>query len=408
MTQQKNIPKLRFPEFEGEWELKQLSDVAKIYDGTHQTPNYVKNGIPFYSVEQVTANDYTNTKFVTEEVYETERKRVVIEKGDILMTRIGDIGTSKFIDWDVKASFYVSLALIKQSNKYNSEFFSQYIRTRKFQKELWNRTIHVAFPIKINLGEIGNCKALLPSLPEQQKIASFFTAIDRKISQLKRKKTLLEQYKKGVMQMLFDVKTDNCPSLRFKDDNGQEFPKWEKIELGDLLLHKAIRNKESKVTLVLSVSNTRGFITQSEQFDNHRVASVDVSNYKIVNRNDFAYNPSRINVGSIARLTNYNEGIVSPMYVVFGLRESLNAVFFENWIDTHRFKYLVRTSCSGSVRDSLNFEDMCNFPIKLPSYPEQTKIANFLSAIDDKINHTQKQIEKAEVWKKGLMQQMFV
>ena len=132
MEKHKNIPQLRFPEFEAEWKLKRLGDVTEIYDGTHQTPNYVKNGIPFYSVEQVTANDFTNTKFVTEEVYESERRRVVIEKGDILMTRIGDIGTPRYVDWDVRASFYVSLALIKQSDKYNSEFFSQYISTETF------------------------------------------------------------------------------------------------------------------------------------------------------------------------------------------------------------------------------------------------------------------------------------
>ena len=93
MEKQKNIPKLRFPEFEGKWEFKRLGDVAEIYDGTHQTPKYVKSGIPFYSVEQVTSNDFNNTKFISEDVYMIESKRIVIEKGDILMTRIGDIGT---------------------------------------------------------------------------------------------------------------------------------------------------------------------------------------------------------------------------------------------------------------------------------------------------------------------------
>ena len=228
MEKQKNIPVLRFPEFEGEWLEKSLNEFSRVYDGTHQTPNYVENGIPFYSVEQVTANDFNKTKFISESVYEKEKKRVIIERGDILLTRIGNIGTPKYIDWDVKASFYVSLALIKKSNKYNSEFFGHYIKTRNFQKELWNRTIHVAFPIKINLGEISNCRAKLPTFPEQQKIASFFTAIDQKISQLKKKHQLLEQYKKGVMQKIFSQQ------IRFKDDDGKEFPKWEKKRLGEL------------------------------------------------------------------------------------------------------------------------------------------------------------------------------
>ena len=134
MEKQKNIPVLRFPEFEGEWLEKSLNEFSRVYDGTHQTPNYVENGIPFYSVEQVTANDFNKTKFISESVYEKEKKRVIIERGDILLTRIGNIGTPKYIDWDVKASFYVSLALIKKSNKYNSEFFGHYIKTRNFQK----------------------------------------------------------------------------------------------------------------------------------------------------------------------------------------------------------------------------------------------------------------------------------
>jgi type I restriction enzyme S subunit len=150
----KNIfsQKLRFKDDNGNefpnWEIKKLKDVSKIYDGTHQTPNYVDNGIPFYSVEQVTANQFDNTKYISEEVYEKENKRVKLQRGDILMTRIGSVGVAKYINWDVNASFYVSLALIKKSNKVNNEYLSHFINSLFFQSELWKRTIHVAFPKK--------------------------------------------------------------------------------------------------------------------------------------------------------------------------------------------------------------------------------------------------------------------
>lgn len=91
-----------------------MREVSKIYDGTHQTPKYIKQGIHFYSVEYLTANKFSNTKFIAENVFKKENKRVSLGKGDILMTRIGDIGTARLIDLDVKASFYVSLALIKK------------------------------------------------------------------------------------------------------------------------------------------------------------------------------------------------------------------------------------------------------------------------------------------------------
>lgn len=185
------------------WEVKKLGAVCEIYDGTHQTPTYVQDGVPFYSVEQLTANDFKKTKFVTQEVFEKENKRVKLEKGDVLMTRIGDIGTSRYIDWDVNASFYVSIALIKQSSKCNSKYIHHFIGTKYFQNELWNRTIHVAFPKKINLGEIGNCLINLPCLTEQALIANLLSALDEKISQTQKQIEKTEIWKNGLMQKMF-------------------------------------------------------------------------------------------------------------------------------------------------------------------------------------------------------------
>ena len=119
------------------------------------------------------------------------------------MTRIGDIGTSRYIDWDVNASFYVSIALLKQSSNCHSKYLHQFIGTKFFQNELWNRTIHVAFPKKINLGEIGNCLVKLPSLPEQTLIANFLSSLDQKIINTQTQITQTEQWKKGLLQKMF-------------------------------------------------------------------------------------------------------------------------------------------------------------------------------------------------------------
>jgi type I restriction enzyme, S subunit len=199
--------KIRFKDENGknypDWEEKRLGDVADIYDGTHLTPDYTSSGIPFYSVENVMSNNFTDTKYISEEVYIRECKRIKIEKGDILMTKIGDIGTSRYVDWEVEASFYVSLALIKQSKRYDSKYLSQYIMTAKFQENLHKKTIHVAFPKKINLGEIGNCYAELPCLEEQKKIADFLTNLDKTIEQIQKELAMLKEYKKGLLQGMF-------------------------------------------------------------------------------------------------------------------------------------------------------------------------------------------------------------
>jgi type I restriction enzyme S subunit len=186
-----------------DWEIKELGTITKIYDGTHMTPDYKENGIPFYSVENITNNNFVNTKFISKNVFEKENKRVKLEKEDILMTKIGDIGTAKYIDWDVEASFYVSLALIKKNKNNNTKFISQYIKSSFFKKELHKRIIHVAFPKKINLGEISNCLIKLPCLEEQQKIANFLTEIDKKINLTEKQLNGTKQYKKGLLQQMF-------------------------------------------------------------------------------------------------------------------------------------------------------------------------------------------------------------
>lgn len=185
------------------WKSSTIGKVSKIYDGTHQTPNYVDKGIPFYSVEHVSANQFETTKFISEDVFEKENKRVKLEKGDILMTRIGSIGVAKYINWDVKASFYVSLALIKQSDKINNEYLYHFITTDFFQAELWKRTIHVAFPQKINLGEISECLIKIPVIEEQTKIAKFLSAIDDKINQVTIQLDKTKEFKKGLLQQMF-------------------------------------------------------------------------------------------------------------------------------------------------------------------------------------------------------------
>ena len=269
-------------------------------------------------------------------------------------------------------------------------------------KEKFARVVEGGNVSNLYFRYLENIDINVPEIKEQNKIVEFLSSVDKKIQLLEKKKEQLELYKKGVMQKIFSRE------IRFKDDNGNSYPDWEKIKLGEVIEQKSIRNKDNSVELVLSVSNKKGFISQQDQFDGYQVASKNVTNYKLVSKGEYAYNPSRINVGSIARLDDFERGIVSPMYVIFKLRNNLNPIFFDALYSSHRFKYLIKIGCSGSVRDSLNFNEMEKFDIELPSIEEQKKIADFLSFIDKKINTTSAQIDKTKKNKKGLLQQMFV
>jgi len=195
--------KKRLKGFSGEWVEKKLGEIAEIKDGTHQTPQYVNDGIPFYSVENVTNNDFINTKSISIEEHKILTKSYRIEKGDVLMTRIGSIGVCKLVNWDVEASFYVSLALLKFKKGYSSDYFTQYSNTNLFIKEIEDHSLQHATPRKINLGNISFVKVYFPkSVIEQTAIATILTDMDAEISALEAKRDKYKQLKIGMMQQL--------------------------------------------------------------------------------------------------------------------------------------------------------------------------------------------------------------
>ena len=195
--------KKRLSGFSGEWELKLLGDIAEVRDGTHQTPKYVESGVPFFSVENVTSGDFANTKFISEAEHRFLTKSFKIEKGDILMTRIGSIGDCKLIDWDVDASFYVSLALLKIRKGYSPSFMCHYTNSALFQKEIELNSLQSAIPRKINLGPISNIKVEIPrDLSEQIAISSILSDMDAEIAALEAKLTKIRALKQGMMHNL--------------------------------------------------------------------------------------------------------------------------------------------------------------------------------------------------------------
>jgi type I restriction enzyme S subunit len=401
-----NNPLLRFPGFNIKWENRKLGEIAFIYDGTHQTPDYVDAGVKFVSVENI--KDIVNSnKFITKEAFEKDFKNKP-QKDDILMTRItaGVIGETAIVKDNDPLGYYVSLALIRKKTDINVNFLTQVIDSQSFKHELYKRIIHVAFPKKINLGDIGDCIVNLPSLPEQTRISNFLTAVDDKLTQLKKKKNLLVQYKKGVMQKIFSQE------LRFKDENGKDFPDWDRKTLGEIAKKKINKNKDDNVKNVFTNSATYGIVNQRDFFDKDIANQNNLTNYYIVEEDDFIYNPRISNnapVGPIKR-NHLGTGVMSPLYSISKI-EYGNLDFFEYYFETtfwHEYMESIANYGARSDRMNITTNDFYLLPLPFPTLVEQTKIANFLSTIDEKINHTQTQIEKTETWKKGLLQQMFV
>ena len=198
----------RLPGFEGEWDVRSLGEIATIKDGTHQTPKYVESGVPFYSVEHVTSGDFSNTKFISIEEHRFLTRSFKIEKGDILMTRIGSIGDCKLIDWEVDASFYVSLALLKVRSDVSSAFIAHYSNSNAFKEEVELHSLPSATPKKINLGPISNIEIKIPpTIEEQTEIATVLSDMDAEIAALEHRRKKTKDIKQAMMQELLTGKT---------------------------------------------------------------------------------------------------------------------------------------------------------------------------------------------------------
>ncbi len=195
-----NVPEVRFKGFSDDWEWRKLEEVVDIYDGVHQTPEYKDSGIMFLSVENITT--LKSKKYISEESFKKDYK-VYPQKGDILMTRIGDVGTPNVVETTEKLAFYVSLALLKPTN-IESYFLCNAIQSSLFQKRLRNRTLLTAIPQKINKDEIGKIDIILStSVQEQRQIGEYFKQLDKLIVFHQRKVEKLQNIKKACMEKMF-------------------------------------------------------------------------------------------------------------------------------------------------------------------------------------------------------------
>lgn len=406
----KLVPQLRFPEFDSIWDNFKFEDDENLIQGDGDwilSENISENEkIGIVQLGSIGQGALLNKELKT--ISESDFVKIngtLLNKGDILINRMVDNNLYCCIfDLDGKYVTSVDVCWIRKSEYFINEFIVNLILTYKHQKKLL-RLSSGSGRVRISKKNLfGKFQFFIPSILEQQKIANFLTAIDSRIQSLEKKKSLLEQYKKGVMQQIFKQE------IRFKDEGGREFPKWEKKRLGELTYKVGKKNKENIQYPIYSINNQEGFRPQSEQFEglDSNDRGYDISLYKIVNEKTFAYNPARINVGSIGYSYELNKVIISSLYVCFKTKKELEDLYLLAYLDTDKFNQDILRYQEGGVRQYLFYENFSHIKIPLPSNEEQTKIAKFLSIIDKKIELVNEQIEKTKTYKKGLLQQMFV
>lgn len=199
-------------------------------------------------------------------------------------------------------------------------------------------------------------------------------------------------------------KHNSVPNIRFRNFKDE----WTEKKISNFIIKNSDKNKNLVIKNIESISNKTGFTKQSEQFDGYRVASQDISNYYVISPNQFAYNPSRINVGSIAyKNKGEDKSIISPLYISFSTSSHINDHFLWFWFKTTSFKKQRIQFSEGGVRDTLPFENLKKMDISFPLLQEQQKIGDFFSKLDKLLDLQQQKIDKLELLKKALLQTLF-
>ena len=371
-----NVPRLRFKEFTDEWKENKLNDIAKITMG--QSPNSESYTNDSNDTLLIQGNaDLYNGKVIPRLF--TKQITKTCDKEDIIMTvraPVGDIAIS-----DYNACIGRGVCSIK-----SSKFIYHYLGYLKV-KGYWKKISKGSTIDSITSDNIKSLVIKTPSKKEQKKIIRTIDLINKKIELQTKKIEALKLFKSYTKNEIFK--------------NGDYVCK-----LGTILKKWNEKNKDNSINYVESISNKAGFISQSEQFEDRNVASKNLRNYYVIRKGVFGYNPSRLNVGSLALKENDSISVVSPLYECFTTTQ--NNTYLLEWFNSNYFKKETSSKFEGGVRNTLNFNNLCDIKINLPDIKTQNKYAKYFNKFNFKINLEEQKLSKLLKLKKALLQNMFI
>lgn len=356
----------------------------------------VKDGYIDYSADA----HYANQK-----LYDKWMSGNNLVKGQVLFTTEAPMGNVAQVP-DNKG--YVlsqrTIAFVTNKDKITDDFLASILRTPQSFKRL--SALSSGGTAKgVSQKSLSSFKLVIPpSLKEQEKIGKLFRSFEHTIYLHEEKRKQLEQLKKALLQKMFADKT-NFPEIRF---NGYVGP-WEQVKFGKITSKYKTRNKDGEQLRSFSVSNIYGFIPQEEQFENGGIAlNADKKNSIIVTPNSFAYNPARINVGSIGYYNGNENVLVSSLYEVFKLHKEYDPNYLWFWLKSNHFNWWIHRLQEGSVRSYFYYDKFSEIKERMPSLPEQMKIGQLLKSLDHTITLHDQKIEDLKQLKQALLQQMFI
>jgi type I restriction enzyme, S subunit len=427
ITKPKTVPELRFPGFEGAWIETPMGDLMSFKNGYNAEKEQYGSGIKFINVLDIIENDFIVHDLIIGSVQIPDRdfKKNEVKYGDILFQRSSEtreeVGQANvYLDRGKSATFGGFVIRGRPIREFDPVFFNGMLKTAKPRKDITSRS---GGSTRYNIGQ-ESLEAIIisiPTLPEQRKIADFLTAVDGRIGQLSQKKALLEDYKKGLMQQLF------TQVLRFKDDHGNDFPEWE----------------EKKYSEIYTFQNTNSYSRDLLTYEGGEVRNIHYGDIHTKFRSNFYLSQEVVpfikpevelkriskdcycrvgdlviadasedyaDVGKCIEIMELGEKTLAGLHT-FIARPRKGAVspgFGGYLMQSREVRLKIMTIAQGTKVLGLSKNMLCNIKLPIPHPDEQTKIANFLTALDRKIESVSTQITGMQTWKKGLLQQMFV
>lgn len=380
-----NSPKLRFKEFTDEWILTNLESISS--NITAGKSKVSQNETQFYPILGSTGViGYDDT-------YD-------YDGNFILIARVG-ANAGKITTYNGKCKI-TDNTIFFESTKSEKDFLIVLLESEDLSKKSFGS----GQPL-VKASDLKSLKILIPSLKEQFKIGAFFKKLNLKIQLQQEKIDLLKEQKKGYIQKIFSGE------LRFKNLDGKEFPKWKVIKLNNFASKIITKNKNLAVKNVISNSAKNGLISQKDFFDKEIANQENIDGYYVISNGDFVYNPRISNDAPYGPINIYKgtkDGIVSPLYMCFSVKDINKEYLYHYFKGTVWYKYIYMHGDSGARHDRVSIKDstFLEMPILVPSIAEQNLIANFASTLQNKIDNEEKKLEVLLNQKQAFMQQMFV
>ena len=406
-------PKLRFPEFFDNWKDSTIEENCEL-KGRIGFRGYTKkdlvdkdDGVLVLGGKHIQGNvlNLSEPTYLSWDKY-FESPEIMVKMHDIIFSQRGSLGDCALIDSDIgEATINPSMVLIKKISC-DYRFLFYILVGNSIQKQVKSISTSTAVPM-LSQKQIKNFSFKLPELSEQQKIASFLSEVDKKINLLQQKKSLLEDYKKGVIQQIFSRE------IRFKPKDGGEYPEWEEKKLGEIcklqggFAFKSSLFKKAGIPIIRisNISNSNNYIDQENVV---YYEAFEINTNYILTKGDLIVAMSGATTGKASIYDLEEIGYLNQRVGVFRPESNLLNTYLTQFVFSDKFRVQLDSVLVAGAQPNISSKDIENFEIPIPSIEEQTQIANFLSALDEKIQLVAEALEATQQFKKGLLQQMFV